>query len=389
MRVPGQGLTIEGRRRIGEVAAGHVGDGKVPGLVVLAASGGDVHVDALGLLRIGGPAVARDSIFRIASMTKPITAAATMVLVAEGLLALDEPVDRLLPELAERRVLRHLGAELDDTVPAQRPITTRDLLTFTCGFGAAMELWSGERFPIVEATERLALASLGPPDPAVQPEPDVWIAGLGSLPLMAQPGERWLYNTGAQVLGVLLARAAGAPLAEVLRSRLFEPLGMVDTAFYTTDTARLATGYLGGPDGLVEYDPPEGDWSRPPAFGDAAAGLVSTVDDMHRFASMLLAGGGEMLTAEAVTAMTTDQLTVEQKARGGLGPDFFAGSSWGFCQAVHDDGSYGWNGGLGTSWLVDPRRDLVVVVLTQRMFESAEPPAVHVEIQAAAYSAIG
>jgi CubicO group peptidase (beta-lactamase class C family) len=240
----------------------------------------------------------------------------------------------------------------------------------------------------VEADARLGLATLGPPDPRVQPDPDTWIANLGTLPLIAQPGERWLYNTGASVLGVLLARATGESFADVLRTRLFAPLGMRDTAFWTADADRLATAYRPTPDGLVAWDEPDGIWSRPPAFGDGAAGLLSTVDDLHAFARMLLRGGAPVLSADSVAAMTSDQLTDAQKARGGLGPDFFRGRSWGFGQAVQAGGAFGWDGGFGSSWLVDPAHDLIVIVLTQRQFESADLPPVHRDIQAAAYAAV-
>ena len=230
-------LTAAGLRRFSAAAAAHVGDETVPGLVALVARGDQVHVEALGSLSVGGPPVQRDSLFRIASNTKPVTGAATLALVREGLLDLDEPVGRLLPELASPRVLRRMDGPLDDTVPAGRPITARDLLTFTFGFGLTTEMFGGERpWPVVAAADALHLATIGPPDPAEQPGPDTWIAGLGSLPLLAQPGERWFYNTGASVLGVLLERAAGQPFADVLRTRLFEPLGMPDTAFWTPHT---------------------------------------------------------------------------------------------------------------------------------------------------------
>jgi CubicO group peptidase (beta-lactamase class C family) len=383
-------LTAAGLGRLRAAAQRHVGDDRVPGLVALVACGDQVHVEALGRLTAGADRpVSRGSLFRIASTTKPVTGAATLALIAEGLIGLDEPVDRLLPELAGRRVLRALDGPLADTVPAVRPVTTRDLLTFTFGFGAAAEMFTAATpWPVMAAEAELRLATLGPPDPAIQPDPDTWIAGLGSLPLLAQPGERWLYNTGASVLGVLLARAAGQPLGEVLRTRLFEPLGMTDTAFWAADTGRLATAYRPVPGGLAVLDEPEGAWSRPPAFGDAASGLVSTADDLLAFARMLLAGGAGVLTAAAARAMTTDQLTPAQKSRGGLGPDFFVGRSWSFCQSVLDSGAFGWDGGLGTSWLVDPAHDLTVIVLTQRMFESAAAPAVHRDIQAAAYAAL-
>src|ERR1700728_1453550 len=224
-------LTGDGLARFRAVAAAHVGDDKVPGLVALVAQGDqiEVEVEALGSLSVGGAPMQRDSLFRISSTSKPVTSAATLALVREGLLNLEEPIDRLVPELSNRRVLRRMDGPLDDTVPASRPIIIRDLLTFTFGFGMALEMFGApDPWPVVAAADELHLCTLGPPNPAEQPEPDTWIARLGSLPLLAQPGDRWLYNTGASVSGVVLARAAGMPLAEVLRTRIFEPLGKRD-----------------------------------------------------------------------------------------------------------------------------------------------------------------
>jgi CubicO group peptidase (beta-lactamase class C family) len=383
------GLTKTGTDWLRAAAEPHVGDTGVPGLVALVAQGDEVHVEALGSLAIGGRPVARDSLFRIASTTKPVTAAATLAVVGEGLIGLDEPVDRLLPELAGQRVLRRMDGPLDETVPATRAITTRDLLTFTFGFGMVFAMFmSPTPWPVVAAAEELKLSTIGPPNPDVQPDPDTWIANLGTLPLLAQPGERWLYNTGASVLGVLLARATGEPFADVLRTRVFEPLGMYDTGFWTAHTDRLATAYRPTPDGLIMWDEPHGAWSRAPAFGDGAGGLVSTVDDLLAFARMLLAGGAPVLSPDAARAMTSDQLTDAQKAHGGLGPDFFSGRSWAFCQAVLDSGAFGWDGGFGTSWLVDPAHELAMIVLTQRMFETHRLPQVHRDIQSAAYTAL-
>jgi CubicO group peptidase (beta-lactamase class C family) len=385
-----EGLTTDGLARLHDAAARHVGDDRIPGLVALVARGDQVHVEALGTLAVGGAPVVRDSVFRIASTTKPITAAAILTLVEDGLIELDEPVDRLLPELAGRRVLRRGDGPLDDTVPAVRPVTARDLLTFTFGFGMTADMWTApDPWPVAREADALGLATLGPPRPDIQPGPDAWMAGLGSLPLLAQPGERWLYNTGALVLGALAAHATGQPFAEVLRTRVFEPLGMRDTAFFAADPRRLATCYQAGPDGLAVWDPPDGAWSQPPAFGDGAAGLVSTVDDLLAFARMLLRGGGPVLSAASVLAMTTDQLTPEQKERGGFGPEFFADRSWGFCQQVLAGGGYGWDGGLGTSWLVDPGDDLVVIVLTQRTFDGGDMPRAQQDIRAAARAALG
>jgi CubicO group peptidase (beta-lactamase class C family) len=383
------GLTSAGLTALHETAARYVGNDGVPGLVLLVASGSEVHVEALGTLSVSGRPVVRDSLWRIASVTKPVTGAATLALVEEGLIGLDDPVDRLLPELASRRVLREMDGPLDDTVPADRPITTRDLLTFTSGFGAVPEMFVAPgQWPILVAVRELRLAAFGPPDPAHQPDPDTWMAGLGALPLLAQPGERWMYNTGACVLGVLLSRAAGQPFGEVLRTRIFEPLGMTDTAFWASEPDRLAEAYAPTPGGLVVADPPGGAWSRPPAFEDGAAGLVSTADDLYAFARMLLTGGAPVLAPQSVAAMTVDQLTPAQKRHGGLGSGFFDHQSWSYCQAVQDNGAFGWNGGYGSSWLVDPARDLIVIVLTQRLFESSDLPAAHRDIQAAAYAAL-
>ena len=384
------GFTDAGLGRLHRVASAHVGDAAVPGLVALVAHGETVHVEALGNLDLGdGRPVGRDSIFRIASITKPITAAAALAVAADGLLELDAPVDELLPELADRRVLRRMDGPLEDTVPAERAITTRDLLTFTFGFGMTLEMFTAaEPWPIRAASEQLDLGTLGPPRRKRQPDPDTWIASLGTLPLMAQPSERWLYNTAASVLGVLLARATGEQFGEVLRTRVLEPLGMRDTGLWTAHPERLATAYLPRPEGLKAWDEPHGAWSAPPRFGDGAADLVSTADDLLAFARMLLREGDPVLSPRAARAMTSDQLTPDQKAHGGLGARFFERRSWGFGQAVYDDGSFGWDGGFGSSWLVDPVRDLVTIVLTQRGFETSEPPQAHREIQAAARGAL-
>ena len=386
----GQRLDDEGLARFGAVAAAHVGPTAVPGLVALAACGDDVHVEALGTLSIGGPPVQRRSLFRIASTTKTITAVATLALVREGLLALDEPVERLLPELAQRRVLRRMDGPLDDTVPATSPVTVRSLLTFTFGFGMALEMFTTPGpWPVVAAAAEAGLATIGPPQPDAFVEPGTWIARFGELPLMAQPGERWLYNTGSHVLGVLCARAAGRPFEEVLRTRVLDPLGMRDTAFSAGDVARLATAYQPTADGLVVWDPPEGQWSRPPAFPDGAAGLVSTADDLLAFARMLLRGGAPVLTADQVRELGRDSLSAEQRE---FGAAFLGGRGWGLGTSVVREGpwagAFGWDGGLGTSFLVHPDLDLAVIVLTQRLFDTPQAPAVHTDLQAAALAAV-
>src|SRR6266699_2275595 len=223
------GLSRARLSRMHDVMAGYVERGEVPGLVTLVSRRGEVHIDAIGTRAIAdGTPMRRDTIFRISSMTKPITAVATMILVEECKVRLDEPVDRWLPELAERQVLKRLDGPLDDTVPANRSITVRDLLTFRMGFGQMMA--PPDAYPILKAANEQQIG-MGPPSPSQMPAPDEWMRRLGTLPLMHQPGERWMYNTGSDVLGVLIARASGQQLEAFLRERIFEPLGMKDTGF--------------------------------------------------------------------------------------------------------------------------------------------------------------
>jgi CubicO group peptidase (beta-lactamase class C family) len=247
---------------------GFVARREIPGIVAAVSRRGRLDVRVLGTKALGGnDPMRRDTIFRVASMTKPITAAAAMILVQESALRLDEPVDRLLPELAHRRVLRRLDGPLDDTVDAKRAITVRDLLTFRMGMGIVFA--PPGTVPIQKAMDELRLGQ-GMPSPSAVPPPDEWIRRLGTLPLMHQPGEKWMYNTGSDVLAVLVARASGKPFETFLRERIFEPLGMRDTAFSVPPSAidRLATSYIVHPTTgeLQLYDEPRGgQWSRGPA----------------------------------------------------------------------------------------------------------------------------
>ncbi len=210
-------------RRMRDALAGHVRRDGVPGLVFAVSRHGETHVDAIGTMTASGAEpVRRDTIFRISSMSKPVTAAATMLLVDAGRMRLDEPVDRLLPELADRRVLKQVDGALEDTVPAKRPIMVRDLLTFTLGFGLMFA--DPASVPILRAANERQIG-MGPPAPSGMPPPGEWIRRLGSLPLMHQPGEQWMCNTGSDVLSVLLARASGEPFETFLREGLFDPLG--------------------------------------------------------------------------------------------------------------------------------------------------------------------
>ena len=387
------GFTEGGLARLERVLARHVEAGTVPGIVALAGRGEAAEPVLLGSTAVGGPPVARDTIFRISSMTKPITAVAALTLVEDCLLRLDDPVEDLLPELAGRRVLRSLSADLDDTVPAERPITLRHLLTFTMGFGQLMA--EPADYPILAAAGERKIG-MAWPDPDATPGPDEWLRRLGELPLMSQPGERWAYNTAADVLGVLIARAAGKPLGQVLAERVFGPVGMVDTGFSVpaADLGRLVPAYRSGPDGPAVFDPVDGAWSRPPAFESGAGGLVSTADDMLAFGRMLLAGGGTVLSRSSVAAMTTDQLTPAQREVQVWPP--WDGTSWGLGVGLAltrtgpaaNPGRYGWDGGLGTSWSCDPGEDLVGVLLTQVRWDSPGAHAVVDDFWTATYAAL-
>jgi CubicO group peptidase (beta-lactamase class C family) len=354
-----------------------VRDEGVPGVVAAVAQGDDLYVTQAGVMALGGDPMRRDTLFRISSTTKPITAAVVMALVDAGLFGLDEPVDELLPELSHPRVLRRPDGPLSETVPAERPITVRDLLTFTWGFGMQGAMFmASEPWPIFEATLERDLHTLGSPEPATTPDPDTWLARLGELPLMAQPGERWLYHSGSQVLGVLVSRAAGAPFGDVLRDRILQPLGMDDTGFAAVHTSRLATAYEDREGTLMVSDPADGQWSEPPLFPDGAGGLVSSADDLVAFGRMLIQGGGSVLSAGAVAEMTRDQLTDEQRGRVWPGFSFLDGRGWGYGMSVLDDGTYTWEGGMGSTWANVPSEDLIVVVMTQRAVDGSGMPAV-------------
>jgi CubicO group peptidase (beta-lactamase class C family) len=377
-------MTPGDTNRIDEIVEAAVEQGQAPGVVAAVARGDATYVKAAGVMAVGGPPMRTDTVFRISSTTKPITAAVVLSLVDEGLLDLNGPVDDLLPELAGRRVLRRPDGPLDDTVQAERPVTIRDLLTFTWGFGMQGAMFMApSAWPIVTAVEERELASFGPPKPGTTPGPDTWIARLGELPLLAQPGERWLYSAGSQVLGVLAARAAGAPFEDVMRERVLAPLGMHETAFYAKDTKRLATAYENFVGELTVTDPPEGQWARPPRFPDGSGGLVSTAGDLLAFGRMLLRGGDPVLKTQTVAEMTRDQLTAAQRANVWPGFSFLGDRGWGYGVSVLDWG-YTWEGGFGTAWSNVPAQDLTVVVLTQQAADETGMPAVCDEVLAAA-----
>jgi CubicO group peptidase (beta-lactamase class C family) len=371
--------------------AAHVGSGSVPGVVWLVDHDGDIEVGCHGVLHLGDPTpMRRDTIFRIASLTKPIAAAALLTLVDDGVLRLHDPVARWLPELAEPRVLRRHDGPLDDTVPAARPITVEDLLTYRMGSGTLFGPSSD--WPVRVAEDALDLRTFGPPWPPTPHDNDAWLARFATLPLLAQPGEHWHYNTAGQVLGVLVERAGGAPLEQALRERLFDPLGMRDTGFHVPADRlhRLPTYYTRRPSGLAVRDPagPTSWWATPPAMPSAASWLVSTIDDYAAFARMLAddgvaPDGGRVLSAELVAAMTRDHLTEAQHAE--TRPIAGRGQGWGYGLAVALDGDgrfphgYGWDGGSGTTWRTDRRSGVIGIVFTQHELVTPESKAVFVD----------
>ena len=327
-----------------------VAEGDAPGAVALVARGDEVETAAAGELDTG-------SIVRIASMTKPITAAAVMVLVDEGRLALDDPVARWLPELAEPRVVRTPECPIDDTVPAARPITVEDVLTSRAGWGFPSDF----SLPAVaELFEKLPVFRW-------EVTTEEWLSRLAALPMLHQPGEAWLYNTCSDIQGVLAARASGQLLPEFFSERIFEPLGMTDTAFYVpAEKADRLPQYQ-----ALESMPVDPNlWLEPPTFPSGSGGLVSTLADWHLFGRMLLAGGGGVVSPESVRLMTTDHLTQEQRDASTL---FLEGAGWGFGGSVEADGRYGWVGGTGTSGHVEPATNTVGMVFTQVQMSGPTP----------------
>jgi CubicO group peptidase (beta-lactamase class C family) len=363
-----------------ELLRGQVEAGTLPGAVALVARGDGLEVAAAGWVDTERSApMARDTIFRIASTTKPIVAAGLLTLVDDGRLALDEPVDAWLPELAKPVVVRTPASPVDDVVPADRPITVEDLLTYRTGYGFPSD------FGLPQVQELFTVQKDGR-HPRTFPPADEWIAALGRIPLLYQPGQAWLYDTSGVLQGILVSRVTGTPLPEFLAERIFEPLGMVDTAFHVPAARRhrFTSYYEPQPDGELRLvDPPDGQWSTPPALPLGSGGLASTADDWYAFARMLLGGGTlnghRILSPESVRAMTTNHLTAPQREPGAL---FLDGQGWGYGGSVDLDtthpwnvpGRYGWVGGTGTAAHLVPSTGTVTVLFTQVGATSPEEP---------------
>jgi CubicO group peptidase (beta-lactamase class C family) len=355
-----------GVEQVWDVLDDQVADGRMPGYVAAVRVRGEVAVRAHGRTAIepDAPPMRDDTLFRVASLTKPMGGALTLSLVRDGVLALDDPVARWFPEAAEARVLVSPDAPLDRTVPAERPVTVRDLLVGTSGWGCVIE-----PTPLQAAMMERGVF----PSPLHHDMPaDEFVARAAGLPLAFQPGDGWLYETGMTLLGILLMRATGSTLAELFADRITGPLGMTSSAFHAVDPGRMATAYLPGPAGLTLLDPPDGVYAAPPPFERLSGGLVSTAGDVLRFYAAMADGGPPVLTADEVTQLRSDALTDGQRRSAQTFLD--EGESWGLGTGVdvaavrpwQSPGRWGWTGGTGTTAYVDPVRETVAVLLTQR-----------------------
>ena len=396
------GFTKSRLERMHHVLSGSVERKEVPGIVALVSHQEDVHVEVLGTLSTDqAEPMTRDTIFRIASITKPVAAVAAMILIEECKMRLEDPIERWIPELANRRVLRSLSSQIDDTVPARRPITVVDVLTYCFGFGSVMAM--PDTYPIQKFIRDYRIGGDGPMLPGQMPAPDEWLRRLGSLPLIAQPGEQWMYQVSGDLLGVLIARVSRQSFGRFMRERIFDPLGMKDTGFYVPPEKmnRLPGFYQMNPKTkrLELYEETsKSAWKTEPEFESGGGGLVSTIDDYFSFSRMMLNkgrhNGQQILSRASVELMTSDQLTPEQR----VGQEIFFGGfgSWGLGMGVdikktdvyRTPGRFGWDGGYGTSAYIDPAEQMIGILFTQRMMDSPEPPKVFTDFWTLAYGAM-
>jgi CubicO group peptidase (beta-lactamase class C family) len=348
--------------------------GLLAGAVTMVWQAGNVlQVNELGHRDVhAGQPMQRDTIFRIASMSKPVTVAAAMAMVEERAFSLADPVARWLPELADVRVMASPSGPLDATVPLRRPITFDDLMTHRSGLAYAFSVGP----PLSRAYGSLMFRQ----------DQDRWLAEVAKLPLAHQPGERLTYSHATDVLGIALSRIDGKPLADVLAARVLEPLGMSDTGFAVSveGRRRAATMYKLDETGTLRDDVMGPAPVSLPTFCTGGAGLWSTADDYLAFARMLLAGGTvdgvRVLSEESVRLMRTDRLTAEQKAFPFLGMPFWRGRGFGLNLSVVTDaaqsrqlygpgglGTFSWPGAYGTWWQADPSADLIMLYLIQNL----------------------
>ena len=354
--------------------------GELAGMATLAWQGGEIrHVGTIGWQDVEKRVpMSRDTLFRIASMTKPLTSCLAMMMVEEGALSLDDPITKWAPEFTNMRVLRRPDGGVEDTVAAKRPITIDDLLTHRAGFAY--------HFACPEPIARAYEAALKPPVDYLPVEfaldPDAWLLALARLPLVYQPGDRYLYSHATDVLGFLLGRIAAVPFRTLLIERLLRPLGMSDTDFWVPPEKRhrlaVLYNYSEAEDRLVPAPTPEHD--QPPAFSGGGGGLVSSLDDYLTFARFML-GEGEvdgvrLLKSETVRDMLVNRLTPRQREDMFLGLPLWAGAGFGLgvsmvldpalnALGIGNVGAFNWPGAHGTWWLADPAEDLIMIYMTQ------------------------
>ncbi len=350
--------------------------GDLAGAVTLIWREGEIaQVETMGRrdVETGAP-MTRETLFRIASMTKPVTSVAALMLMEEGKLTLGDPITKWAPEFADMRVLKSAAGPLEETYPAPRDITIEDLLTHRAGLAYGFSSMG----PIAQAHD----AALGDVM-NVRMTADAWMKALGGLPLSYPPGERFHYSHATDVLGFLIGRIAGMDFRDLLIERIFQPLGMVDTDFYIAPAKRdraavvyrlnEETGAL-APLAFDRHD-------EPPAFCGGGGGLISTADDYLKFARMLLKGGGldgtRLLKPETVALMRANRLTDAQREITFLGIPFWLGQGFGLGVSMITDpekqawmgagsrGAFGWPGAFGTWWQVDPEEDMIILYLIQ------------------------
>ena len=373
------GFSREELAKIGPAMQGIIDQGLLSGVVTLLWRNGEIaQVTANGLANRETKApMARDTIFRIASMTKPVTTVAALILMEESKLKLDDPITKWLPEFADMQVLKDPQGPVEETYPSPRDITVEDLMTHRSGLAYGFTSMG----PIAHAHHK-ALGDVLNSDT----HPDAWMKALGSLPLTYPPGERFHYSHATDVLGFLVGRIEGKPFREVLFERIFNPLGMVDTDFWIPPekSARAAVVYkLKDANNLEPV--PFRDYLEPPAYTGGGGGLASTVDDYLKFARMLLnkgeVDGVRLLKPETVELMTANRLTDEQRAIPFMGIPFWAGQGFGLGLSVITDvekqawmgqgtnGAFSWPGAFGTWWRADPAENMIMIYMIQNSME--------------------
>ncbi len=348
--------------------------GLLAGAVTVAWQRGELlQINEIGYRDVdAGLPMQRDTLFRIASMTKPVTVATVMSLVDEGKLTLKDPVTRWAPELGDVRVLDDPHGPLERTHPVNRTILIEDLLTHTSGLAYGFSV-SG---PISKAYMRLPFNQ----------GPDAWLAELAKLPLVHQPGDRVTYSHSIDLLGVIASRIEDKPFHEVLDERILGPAGMSDTGFFVSPEARrrAATMYRLDEQSRLQHGVMGPPHITPPSFCNAGGGLWSSADDYLRFVRMLLGGGTvdgvRVLSEESVRLMRTDRLTEEQKRHNFLGAPYWVGRGFGLNLSLVTDpakstplfgpgglGTFSWPGAYGTWWQADPSAELILLYLIQNL----------------------